>query len=262
VARANYLSQDRSDIRFAVKELSRHMAKPRIGDIESAKRLAKYRMGKPRAICHFRRQNKPGFIEGWSDSDWAGCLETRKSTSGGLLKFGMHVLKAWSITQNVIATSSGEAEFYAMVKAASQSLGMKVMLNDMGIKVQVKIITDATAAKGIAHRKGLGTGRHLEVGQLWIQDKIARGELLVVRVGGKVNVADALTLSTNNSPLAILSWIHNCPTSRCLPVPSPFLCAIPFAAVASVIIFTCTFIPMSFSMTFIPSDCDAAFTIA
>ena len=38
VARGNYLSQDRSDIRFAVKELSRHMAKPRIGDVEAAKR--------------------------------------------------------------------------------------------------------------------------------------------------------------------------------------------------------------------------------
>ena len=86
VARANYLSQDRSDIRFAVKELSRHMAKPRVGDIESAKRLAKYLIGRPRAVCRFVRQNKNGFIEGWSDSDWAGCLETRKSTSGGILK--------------------------------------------------------------------------------------------------------------------------------------------------------------------------------
>ena len=99
-------------------------------------------VGKPRAVCWFKRQNKPGFIEGWSDSDWAGCLETRKSTSGGLLKWGSHILKCWSVTQNVIATSSGEAEFYAMVKTASQSLGMKVMMEDLGMRSQIKIITD------------------------------------------------------------------------------------------------------------------------
>ena len=112
-------------------------------------------------------------------------METRKSTSGGLIKFGNHILKAWSVTQNVIATSSGEAEFYAMVKAASQIIGMKVMLEDMGIYPQMKLVTDATAAKGIAQMKELGTVRHLEVGQLWIQDKIAKGELQVEEVGGK-----------------------------------------------------------------------------
>jgi len=203
VARANYLGQDRSDIKFAVKELSRRMAKPRVGDIESAKRLARYLVARPRAVCEFKRQSKPGFVEGWSDSDWAGCLETRKSTSGGLIKFGSHVLKAWSVTQNVIATSSGEAEFYAMVKAASQTIGMKVMMEDMGVFPKMKIITDATAAKGIAQRKGLGTVRHLEVGQLWIQEKIANGELQVEKVGGKVNVADALTKHVDAKAMAM-----------------------------------------------------------
>ena len=91
VARANYLSQDRSDIRFAVKELSRHMSKPRVRDVSSAKRLARYLVAKPTMICHFRRQDKPQGIEGWSDSDWAGCLETRKSTSGGLIRWGSHI---------------------------------------------------------------------------------------------------------------------------------------------------------------------------
>jgi len=203
VARANYLGQDRSDIKFAVKELSRRMAKPRKGDVEAAKRLARYLVGRPRVVCWFKRQERPGQTEGWSDSDWAGCLETRKSTSGGLIKWGTHVLKTWSVTQNVIALSSGEAEFYAMVKTASQTLGMQVMMEDMGIKTQVKIITDATAARGIAQRKGLGTVRHLEVGQLWIQDKIARGEITVEKVGGKINIADALTKFVDAKALAV-----------------------------------------------------------
>ena len=67
------------------------------------------------------------------DTDFAGCLKTRKSTSGGIVMLNGHTVKSWSVTQDVIALSSGEAEFYAMVKAASQSLGMRAMMQDLGI---------------------------------------------------------------------------------------------------------------------------------
>ena len=53
VARANYLAQDRSDIGFAVKELSRYMAKPGVKDMEALKRLARYLIGKERAVLEF-----------------------------------------------------------------------------------------------------------------------------------------------------------------------------------------------------------------
>jgi hypothetical protein len=115
VARANYLGQDRSDIKFPVKEVSRRMPKPRYRDVENLKRLAWYLIGKPRMVTIFGKQDKPEGIVGWSDSDWAGCMETRKSTSGGLLCIGNHTIKCWSVTQAVLALSSGEAELYALV---------------------------------------------------------------------------------------------------------------------------------------------------
>ena len=93
VARANYLAQDRSDIKFAVKELCRRMAAPKDVDWEALKRLARYLNGCPRAISTFARQNLQKFITGWSDSDWAGCVDTRKSTSGGVMIIGSHVIK-------------------------------------------------------------------------------------------------------------------------------------------------------------------------
>ena len=48
VARANYLAQDRSDIVFAVKELSRSMSAPTIGDMKALKRLSRYLLGRER----------------------------------------------------------------------------------------------------------------------------------------------------------------------------------------------------------------------
>ena len=49
-------------------------------------------------------------LEYYSDTDWAGCPKSRKSTSGGCLMSGSHLLKSWSSTQPSISLSSGEAE--------------------------------------------------------------------------------------------------------------------------------------------------------
>ncbi len=97
----------------------------------------------------FRYQDKKAWsITARSDSDVAGCRETRKPTSGGVLQLGSHTIKTWSSTQSVIALSSGEAEYYGMVKAASQGLGIKAMLRDFGIAddIHVEIKTDSSAA--------------------------------------------------------------------------------------------------------------------
>eukprot|EP00969_Alexandrium_andersonii_P349323 15430770-Alexandrium_andersonii.AAC.1 len=63
-----------------------------------------------------RRQTAQGELEALVDTDCAGFVKTRKSTSGGMVRLGGHVLKAWSSAQSVIATSSGEAEYYGMAK--------------------------------------------------------------------------------------------------------------------------------------------------
>ena len=67
------------------------------------------------------------------------------------------------------------------------------MLRDFGVEVAIKVNTDASAAKGIANRKGLGKVRHIEVNQLWIQDRISKGDLVIGKVNGKENLADILT---------------------------------------------------------------------
>ena len=69
VARANFLAQDRSDIRFAVKELFRNMSNPKQRNISELKRLARYLVARPRMVCKFERQKMPKKIVGWSDSD-------------------------------------------------------------------------------------------------------------------------------------------------------------------------------------------------
>ncbi len=63
----------------------------------------------------------------------------------------------------------------------------------MGVEVQV--FTDSRAAKSISARRGAGRVRHIEARELWVQDRVAKGELKMVKVNvkGEENVADSLT---------------------------------------------------------------------
>ena len=130
----------------------------------------------------------------YSDSDWAGCKKTRKSTQGYVVYYGNHCVKTYSSTQATIALSSAEAEYYALVKAGSVALGPKAMYCDLGAPVKViNLFTDASGAKGIALRRGLGKLRHVDVHLLWLQHQVNAGVFKINKVEGKSNPADLMT---------------------------------------------------------------------
>ena len=192
-ARINFLSQDRPELLYPGKEVCRAMASPTVGAWQKLKKIGRFLKQFPRVVQTFKYQDMPGRLDVYVDSDWAGCRRSRTSTSGGCIRLGNHVLRCWSSTQAVIALSSGEAEYYAMLKGASLGLGVRSMAGDIGIPLGVKLVTDSSAAKGIAKRRGLGKVRHLDVCHLWLQEKVAKGELQVGAVAGKQNPADLMT---------------------------------------------------------------------
>ena len=92
-----------------------------------------------------------------------------------------------------MAWSSGEAEHYGMVKGASIGFGLQAALGDFGIKTDIDLKNDASAATGVAARTGLGKARHLEVCQLWLQEKVRKSIVQVFKVSTDENVADSMT---------------------------------------------------------------------
>ena len=75
----------------------------------------------------------------FSDSDWAGDKETRKSSSAGVALVGRHFLKAFSRKQKIIARSSTEAELYAAALGASEAKGIESTMSDLGFAVEASI---------------------------------------------------------------------------------------------------------------------------
>ena len=192
VATLNYVSQDRVDIAYATKEVARRMAKPTEADEIKLKRLLRYLRGVPRAGILYRWQDAGKSLTAQVDSDWASCSRTRRSTSGGLLLRGKHVLSAWSRTQATVALSSGEAELNGALKGAAELLGASALLVEAGKEVVLGIEGDSSACEGIVHREGSGRLKHLEVRQLWIQNYIKDGRMTFTKIPRLINGADTL----------------------------------------------------------------------
>ena len=192
-ARANYLAQDRGDISFATKEVCRHMAHPTRGAMRRLKRLGRYLLGHPRVVWKFEWQPLQRCLTSYSDSDWAGCRETARSTTGGLVMMGTHPLKSWCVTQKHVTLSSAEAELMAIVRCASECIGMTQLAQTWALDLQAEIYADSSAALAICKRQGCGRLRHVRIGHLWIQERVRAQELTLRKILGEVNPADLLT---------------------------------------------------------------------
>ena len=116
-AKFNYVAQERPDIAYVLKELSRSMAKPRKGDEIQLKRRARYLQKYPRCVLQHAWQEPTTGVTSYTDSDWGGCVKTRKSTSGGCAMKGEHLFLWRARTQQLIALSSAEAELNASIMA-------------------------------------------------------------------------------------------------------------------------------------------------
>ena len=133
---------------------------------------------------------------GFSDSDWAGDRKTGKSTSGGLVRRGRHLINAWSRTQDSITLSSAEAELVALGKLAIEALGVRSMCEEWGMsraEDTTELYADASAALSIANRQGAGKMRHINVKSLWLQAKEVQQILKYRKIKGEENPSDGLT---------------------------------------------------------------------
>jgi hypothetical protein len=195
-ARCNYLAQDAPDMQFAAKEVCRDMAKPTRESWRKLKILARFVLEREAVIWRFDWQDDADVVLSvFSDSDWAGCRKTRRSTSGGAVLVGSHCLRTWSSTQAPVALSSAEAEYYAMVDATTRAVGIRAMLLELGVLCRgpIELFSDSSAARGFTARKGLGKMRHLEVRHLWLQAEVSSHRVVLRRVAGEANPADLMT---------------------------------------------------------------------
>ena len=177
----------------AVKCLTRHTKEPRSGHMQELERLGRYLVKNKRCVLTYARQTSDETLQVHVDSDWAGDLLGRKSTTGVIVRRGTHLLRHMSCLQTLVASSSGDAEYYALIRGACTSLGIQSHYQDWMIDVPIQIYIDSSAARSVARRRGIGGRlRHLQTRHLWLQSRVALGHLKLVVVAGERNPADTL----------------------------------------------------------------------
>ncbi|CAE6933232.1 RE2 [Symbiodinium sp. CCMP2592] len=191
--RIGYLSSDRPDMLRTVRELAKGLKEPTQYHWNLLKRAGRYLRGAPRLVQLIPHQEGFSVIQGWSDTDHAGCVRTRKSTTGTVVQLGKSVIKATAKGQAVIALSSGEAEYYGLISTTSACLGEQAMLTDWGINCPVVINMDATTGISIGSRRGLGRVKHIHTCFLWVQEVIDSGRVKLKKVPTEEMLADLMT---------------------------------------------------------------------
>ena len=177
VMRAAYLSQDRPDLSYSTKELARDMQKPTEQSMTKLKRLGQYLKKRPRLVQLFVEQTSTANGTCMVTVTMSGVSNTRKSTTVMVLMRDALCLKVSSHTQSTISLSSGESEYYGIVKCAAIGLGARSMLADFGMCADVVVRTDSSSGLAVGSRRGLGCLWHVQTRYLWVQQRVQEGDL-------------------------------------------------------------------------------------
>ena len=136
----------------------------------------------------------PKEIDCYVDSNWANCQTTRKSTSAGSVRIGQTVVTSWSRTQAIQATSSGEAEFYAIAVGIAETLFVINLLLELGYPGRKgRSFSDSSSGRSMVARLGCGKMKHLSVKVLRSQEHVKRKHVTIHKVDGDQNPADLQT---------------------------------------------------------------------
>ena len=207
-----YLScWSRPDISFAVSELSRFVSGPGEVHMVAAKHLLRYIKGTRDLRLSYSRRcptDKLNLLWGFVDSDWAGCPDSRKSTSGYALMLNGAAIAWKSKRQSVVALSSAEAEFVAASSLVHEVIYIRRLLENLGFPQSepTAILEDNRTC--IAWSEGSVGGsdraKHIDLRQHFVHDAVHAKVLKLEVVRSADNVADIFTKPLPKTPFLVL----------------------------------------------------------
>ena len=214
-----YLAVDLVECQGAIRALSSFMTTPTRNALIALRHLVKYLLtGQHHGLMLDRKNRHSGLsgevhctdstmsVESYSDSDWASHKGHRRSTSSSMVFVAGCLLYSSSRTQRVIALSSGEAELLSATSSLCDALFIRQLVAFLTEcpPAPVHHFVDASAAKSILERSGVGRVRHLSVRVLWTQQLVSEKIVLLHKVSTHLNVADLNTKSLSKQRMFML----------------------------------------------------------
>lgn len=131
------------------------------------------------------------------DSDYAGCLDTRRSLTGFVFKFCGNTVSWKCNLQHVVSLSTTEAEFMAVTEAIKEAIWMKAMALHLGGKQSTSMVfCDSQSGIHLAKNQVYHERtKHIDVRLHFVREVIAKGEVCLEKIGTEDNPADMMTKS-------------------------------------------------------------------
>ena len=190
-----YLTATRPDTMFVVSLISRFMESPTEIHLAAAKRVLRYLKG---TISLGILYKKGGHTElrGYSDSDYAGDLDDRKSTSGYLFMLSSGAVCWSSKKQPVVSLSTTEAEFIAAASCACQATWLRRIMKELGQAQQdsTTIFCDNSSAIKLSKNPVMhGRSKHIDVRFHFLREMTKNETVQLIHCNTQEQVADILT---------------------------------------------------------------------
>jgi hypothetical protein len=196
VGSLRYLLHTRPDLNFSVGYVSRFMEKPTKEHMMAVKHILRYVKGTVNLGCKFRKTGDSPMLVGYSDSDHAGDVDDRKSTTGVLYYFGSCPVSWISQKQMIVAPSSCEAEYVAAAIAACQGVWLARLIEELlgqeSVKIRIKIDNQSAISlckNPVFHERS----KHIDVRYHFVRSCVEAGKVEVEHVRTDEQHADILT---------------------------------------------------------------------
>ncbi|KAE8680841.1 pentatricopeptide repeat-containing protein [Hibiscus syriacus] len=185
----------RPDLAHAVSQVCKYMSKPGKQHWEAVKWIFRYLKGTVGHGIVFGSQRDNPLVVGYVDSDYAGDLDNRRSTTGYVFTLGGGPICWKSTVQSVVALSTTEAEYMAAAEAAKEALWLTGLVKELGVQQGgVQLLCDNQSAIHLAKNQVYrARTKHIDVRFHKIRELVASGEVLFQKVHTDENAADMFT---------------------------------------------------------------------
>jgi hypothetical protein len=200
-----YLTNTRPDIFFAVNTLSQYLVEPRRVHLVAAKHVMRYLKGTLEyGLCYTGDHDLR--LYGYTDSDWAGSVTDRESTSGCCFNLGSAMTSWQNMKQSSIALSTTEAKYIASCSANCEAIWFRKLLTglfDLEMEATVILCDNHSCIKMTENPVFHDKSKHIEIWYHYIRDIVQRGAIKLQYVGIDEQVANVLT-----KPLSRVKFEH------------------------------------------------------
>ena len=190
-----YLSFTRPDITFAVNKICQFMHCPKDVHWQAIKRILRYLRGTIDHGLHITRSSS-FHISAFTDADWGGCPDDRRSTGGFCLYLGSKLINWSSKKQATIARSSTEAEYKSLALATCDIIWVQSLLSELGIFLKSSPVLHCDnigatylAANPVMHSRT----KHIDLDFHFVRERVAIKALQIAVVSSKDQLADIMT---------------------------------------------------------------------